>query len=107
MFPQQELCAVQDVFCFAALVHAITGTMYTDINGAFPVRLFKSIQYIFVAYVYDLNMIIVHAMPSHTDAAMVTAFNEVILTLKAGGYTPTLNVMDNKCSAAVKKYIKL
>ncbi len=31
MFPQQEICAVQDVFCFAALADAITGTMYTDI----------------------------------------------------------------------------
>jgi hypothetical protein len=37
MFPQQELCAMQDVFCFAALANAITGTMYTDITGAFPV----------------------------------------------------------------------
>jgi hypothetical protein len=106
MFPQQELCAVQDVFCFAALAGAITGTMYTDITGAFPVRSFKSRQYIFVVYIYDLNAIIVRAMPSRTDAAMVKAFNEVISTLKIGGYTPTLNVMDNKCSAAVEAYIK-
>ncbi len=58
MFPQQEICVVQDVFCFAALANAITGTMYTDINGAFPVRSFKSMQYIFVAYVYDLNALL-------------------------------------------------
>ncbi len=37
MFPQQELCAMQDVFCFPALANAITGTMYTDITGAFLV----------------------------------------------------------------------
>ena len=59
-----------------------------------------------MAYVYDLNAIIVRAMPSCTDAAMVTAFNEVISTLKTGGYTPSLNVMDNECSAAVEAYIK-
>ena len=106
MFPQQELCAVQDIFCFAALANAITGTMYTDITGTFPVRSFKGRQYIFVAYVYDLYAIIVRAMPSCTDAAMVTAFNEVISTLKTGGYTPSLNVMDNECSAAVEAYIK-
>ncbi len=46
------------------------------------------------------------AMPSHTDASMVTAFTEVITTLKTGGYRPALNVMDNECSAAVKKYIR-
>ncbi len=106
MFPQQEICAVQDVFCFAALADAITGTMYTNITGAFPVRSFKSMQYIFVAYVYDLNAIIVHAISSCTDASMVTAFTEVSPALKSSGYTPALNVMDNECSAAVKKYIQ-
>ena len=59
-----------------------------------------------MAYVYDLNAIIVRGMPFCTDAAMVTAFNEVISTLKTGGYTPSLNVMDNECSAAVEAYIK-
>ncbi len=37
MFPQYELCAMQDVFCFTALANAITGTMYIYITGAFPV----------------------------------------------------------------------
>jgi hypothetical protein len=63
-------------------------------------------QYIFVAYIYDLNAIIVRAMPSRTDASMVTAFTEVITTLKTRGYHPALNVLDNECSAAVKKYIR-
>jgi len=106
MFPQHEICTMQDVFCFAALANTITGTMYTNITGAFPVRSFKSMQYIFVAYVYDLNAIIIHAMPSRTDASMVTAFREVITTLKTGEYHPALNVMDNECSAAVEKYIR-
>ena len=67
------------------------GTMYTDITGTFAVQLFKSMQYIFVAYIYDLNAIIVHAMPSRTS--MVTAFTEVIATLKAGIYMPALNMV--------------
>jgi len=37
---------------------------------------------------------------------MVTAFREVITTLKTGGYCPALNVMDNECFAAVEKYIR-
>jgi hypothetical protein len=106
MFPQHEICTMQDVFCFATQANTITGTMYTDITGAFPVRSFKSMQYICVAYVYDLNAIIVCAMPSRTDASMVTAFTEVITTLKTGEYHPALNVVDNECSAAVEKYIR-
>jgi len=46
------------------------------------------------------------AMPSHTDASMVTAFREVITTLKTGGYCPALNAMDNECLATVEKYIR-
>jgi len=97
---------MQDVFCFVALANTITGKMYTDITSAFPVRSFKSTQYTFLAYVYDLNAIIVHLMPSHTDASMVTAIREVITTIKTGGYHLALNVMDNECSAAIEKYIR-
>jgi hypothetical protein len=106
MFPPQETCAIQDVFCFAALADAIMGTMYTDITGAFPVSSFKSMQYVFVAYIYDLNAIIVRAMPSCTDASMVQAFTKLISILKSGGYHPALNVMNNECSAAVEKYTR-
>jgi hypothetical protein len=51
MFPTQEACAIQDVFCFTALANVYTGTMYTNLTGAFPVRFFKNMQYIFVAYI--------------------------------------------------------
>jgi hypothetical protein len=78
MMPQQEACSMQDVFCFAALADANTGTIYTDLTSSFPVRSFKNMQYFFVAYVYDLNAIIIRAMPTCTDAAMITAFKEVI-----------------------------
>jgi hypothetical protein len=106
MFPAHETCTMQDVFCFAALVDANAGTMYSDLTSAFPVRSFKNMQYLCVVYVYDLNAIIVRAMPTRTDASMITAFTEVITTLRARGYHPALNVMDNECSAAVEKHIK-
>ncbi len=64
MLPSEEICAAHDIFCFGALANLTTGTMYTDLPGAFPVRSFRSMQYIFVADVYDLNAILVHAMPS-------------------------------------------
>ena len=77
MFPTHKACAVQDMFCFAALADATTGTMYTDLTGAFPVRSFKNVQYILVVYIYDLNAIIVRPMPSQTNASFIAAFTEV------------------------------
>ncbi len=58
-----------------------------------------------MAYVYDLNAIIVCAMPTRTNAAMITAFKEVIKGLQTRGYHPALNVMDNECSTMVESYI--
>jgi hypothetical protein len=106
MFPIHEACAVQDMFCFAALADATSGTMYTDLTGAFPVRSFKNMQYIFVAYIYDLNAIIIRPMASRTDASFIAAFTEVFAILRARDYQPALNVTDNKCSKAVEKHIR-
>jgi hypothetical protein len=53
--PTEEICAAHDMFCFATLANLHTGTMYKDLTGAFPVRSFKNMQYIFVAYIYNLN----------------------------------------------------
>jgi hypothetical protein len=106
MFPPQEICAMQDVFCFSALANARTGTMYTNITGTFLIYSFKSMQYEFVAYIYDLNAIITPAMLSYTNASMVQVFAKVISILKSGGYHPALNVMDNECLFVVEKYIR-
>ncbi len=38
-----------------------------------PVRSFHNMQYVFVAYIYDLNAILVRAMPSKNDGAMIEA----------------------------------
>jgi hypothetical protein len=80
--------------------------MYTDGTGAFLVRSFWNMQYMFVAYIYDLNAILVQAMPSRNDCAMITAFTNILTHLNACGYAPMLNVMDNECSKAVKAHIR-
>ncbi len=84
--PTEEICAAHDMFCFAALTNLHTG----------PVRSFKNTQYVFVAYIYNLNAILVHAMPSKNNAAIIAAFSDIFSTLAAHGYAPTLSVMDNE-----------
>jgi hypothetical protein len=105
IFPSHEACAAQDMFRLAALSDAMTGTMYTDLTGAFPVRSFKNMIYIFVAYIYDLNAIIVHPMAMRTDNSFIAVFNKVFAMLCNPNYQPALNVVDNKCSKAVEKHI--
>jgi hypothetical protein len=106
MCPPHEACAVQDMFCFAALADATLGTMYTNITGAFLVWLFKNVQYIFVMYIYDLNPIIVRPMPSCINASFIAPFSKVFAILRACDYQPALNMMDNECSKAVEEHIQ-
>jgi len=101
-FPTHKACAAQDMFCFAALTDAKTGTLYTNLTGTSPVRSFKNMIYIFVAYIYDLNTIIVCPMALRTDASFIATFNKVFAILHAWNYQPALNVMDNECSKAVE-----
>jgi hypothetical protein len=93
--PAKEICSAHDMFCFATLANLNTGTMYTNLLSALPVCSFESMQYIFVAYIYDLNTILVHAMPSKNNAAMITSFTNILTTLAACGYKPTLKVTEN------------
>jgi hypothetical protein len=104
--PTEEIYAAHDMFYFAALTNLHTRTMYTDLTGTFPVCSFKNMQYVFVAYIYDLNAILVHAMPSKNNAGMIAAFSDIFSTFAAHGYAPTLIVMDNECSKAVEAHIK-
>jgi hypothetical protein len=106
MFPAHKACATQDMFCFAALADSMTSTMYTDLTGTSPVRSFRNMIYIFVAYIYDLNDIIVCPMASRTDASFIAAFTEVFAILHAWNYQPALNIMDNECSKGVEKHIR-
>ncbi len=81
--PPTKLVQLRICFCFAALADATTGTMFMDLTGAFPVRSFKNKIYIFFAYIYDLNTIIVSPMALRTDASFIAAFTKVFAILHA------------------------
>jgi hypothetical protein len=104
--PAKEICAAHKMFFFAALANLNTGTVYTNLLGTFPIHSFRSLQYIFIAYIYDLNPVLVCNVPSKNNAAKITALTNILPTLAAQGYMPTLNITDNKCSKMVESYIK-
>ena len=94
------------MFCFAALAYLHTRTMYTNSTNAFPIGSSHNMQYVFVAYIHYLNAILVRTMPSKTNGAMIAAFTDILANLNARGYSPTLKVMDNECSKAIKVHIR-
>jgi hypothetical protein len=104
--PTKELCSAHKMFFLAALADLHTGTMYTNGTGAFPVQSFRNMQYVFVAYIYNLNAILICVIPSKTNGAMIAVLTDILANLNACRYSPTLNVMDNLCSKAGKVHIQ-
>ena len=62
--------------------------------------------YIFIAYIYYENVILMRPMKNRTDACMVAAFKEIYEYLKERNFKPKLHVMDNQWSKAVQTLIK-
>ncbi|KAL7538190.1 hypothetical protein ACHAXR_008359, partial [Thalassiosira sp. AJA248-18] len=105
--PPEQVCTAIDneMFVFAALADTNADTIYTDLTGRFPVRSYSGMQYLFIAYIYTINAILIRPMPSRTDASMIAAFTDVYDYLEARKCKPKLHVLDNECSKAVRNYV--
>ena len=106
--PAEQVCTAIDdeMFCFAVLADTNEGTIYSDLTGQFPVQSYSGMNYIFVAYIYTINAIILRPMKNRTDKSMIAVFQDIYEYLKQRGCSPKLHVLDNECSKAVKQYIK-
>jgi len=107
MEPTEQICSAieNELFCFAILRDETENTIYSDLTGRFPIESYTGMNYIFVCYVYKLNTILLRTMKNREDKEMVTAFKSCYNELTTKGHYPTLHVLDNECSSAVKEYI--
>ena len=85
VIPTDETHEVNNIFCFAALADKQTGTLYTDVTGALPVRSLDGFQYYFVAYDYDTNYIFAIPIKDVTDETIIKAFDGVFTMLTEKG----------------------
>ena len=108
MNPQEQACTALDdaMFCFAILADENENTIYSDLTGRFPVQSYSGNNYIFVAYVYSINAILLRPMKNRSDASMVAVFRDIYTYLQQCGCSPKLHVLDNECSKAVQQYVK-
>lgn len=95
-------------FVYAALleVPTVTGKIYSDLTGRFPIQSSTGNKYIMVVYDYDSNYI--HAIPlrNRTDAEMLRGYDTAHATLTSHGLRPQLQILDNEASHALKSRIK-
>ena len=80
-------------------------TIYNDLMGHSPVCSLSGITYIFIAYVYTMNAILIKPMKGMNDGNMVAVFKEIYAELEERNCKPKLHRLDVQCSKAVNKYI--
>ena len=75
---------------------------YTDLTGRFPRQSSRGNNYIFVAYNYDGNTILVEAMKNREADTIIATWNRIHRHLKNSDITTTHYILDNECSLAFK-----
>ena len=84
MNPPEQLCTAIDdeMFCFAVLANENEGTIYSDQTGRFTVRSYSGKNYIFMAYVYSKNAVLLRPLSAQNDDNMVKMFQELYAYLR-------------------------
>jgi hypothetical protein len=92
---------IQTHLCFAATI-AITGQIYSNQTGQFPIPSSNGNNYLFCLYNYDSNSITSIPLPNMTGRAILKAYRTAFKAQKEAGLTPKLARLDNECSKALK-----
>ena len=82
----------------------ITGKVYSDQTGKFPVTSSKGNAYLFVLYDFDSNYIAAEPIKNRTATSILEACQLCHERLTRAGLKPTFQILDNECSAALKNY---
>jgi hypothetical protein len=104
-FPPQE--QVKSTTCYY-MIYNITDVSktYTDLTGRFPHQSSRGNNYIFVAYNYDGNAILVEPMKNRDAETIITTWNTIHKRLTKNGIATTHYILDNECSAAFKETLR-
>lgn len=96
-FPDQITTKTQNCF-YVIFDLGQTAKTYTDLTGRFPHQSSRGNNYIFLAYNYDGNAILVEAMPNREADNIIAAWEKCHSRLHKNGISTTHYILDNECS---------
>jgi len=79
---------------------------YSDQTGKFPTTSIRGNKYLMVLCYIDCSFIMMEPMKSRNENEMFRAHNILIKHLKARGFQPKKQILDNKISKAYEKAIE-
>ena len=83
----------------------ISGQVYTDQSGKIFVTSASGMNYIFLLYDYDSNLVWAIAIPSRSKLQLLKAYKTAFALLQSRGLKPQLQRIDNECSKILKAYM--
>jgi hypothetical protein len=89
-----------------AKVVTITGQIYSDQTGRFPVTSSKGNKYIMIVYDYDSAAILAEPIKNRTKSKLLRAYSKLHQYLTDRGLKPQLQKLDNECSEALKQFMR-
>jgi hypothetical protein len=103
LIPNNKLIAY--VLYFGAFADKISGVVYNDLTGNFPFMSIDGSICFFVLYHYKTNAILVESIENLNDCSIFDAYKEKFESLKAKGYKPKMNVLDNHATKYIKQFL--
>ena len=94
-----------NVFVFAAFTNKQTGTLHSDVTGAFPFMSLEGNVCFLVVYDYEANAIMAMPIANFTDTTILAGYHQQFEFLESKGHKIQLNVMDNQASNVIKKIL--
>jgi hypothetical protein len=86
--------------------HDITGQIFKDQTGHFPITSNQGHAYLVIFYVYDANFISSIPIKNCTKEELLRAYQLAYEYLTCCGFEPLLHKMDNETSKDVEDFIK-
>ena len=96
--------SIANVFCYGAFADHHSGVVYNDLTGNFPFVSFDGSVCFLVMYHYEANAIMATPIAGLDDRSIFNAYRKNFEELKAKGFTPKLNVMDNQATKQTKSF---
>ena len=84
----------------------LTGKIYTDQIGRFPITSNKSNNYILVAYHYDSNTIHAEPLKTQTVLDLKTSYHKIHSLLTNRGLKPSLHILENEIPNVLKRFMR-
>ena len=84
----------------------LSGNIYSDQTGRFPLTSSKGNKYVMVVYDHDSNAILAEPLKSRSAEHLLAATAKIHIFLRERGIHPKIHIMDNECSSTVRSYLK-